>query len=228
MNDVLLDNPVWNALTTEQQVFARGTETFKRYQPGVLSFAACKNPETANPALLDSWLEEGEYFFMVGQLPKIPDNWTVVNTLPCAQMVLTELNTDLKNPDLPMRKLGEKDAEEMFNLINSLQPGYYFKNTRELGTYFGVHDNGKLVAMGGERMRPAGFTELSAVCTHPDYTGRGYAQRIIAALCNEHTQAGITSFLHVALANTRAIRLYEHLGFKQRRTIDFTKLRAGV
>ena len=228
MNYVLLDNPVWNALTTEQQAFARGTGTFKRYQPGVLSFAACENPETANPALLDAWLEEGEYFFLIGQLPEIPGNWTIVTTLPCAQMVLTELNSDIKNPGLPMRKLGEKDAEEMFNLINSLQPGYYFKNTRELGTYFGIHDNGKLVAMAGERQRLAGYTEISAVCTHPGYTGRGLAQQLITALCKEQKQAGITSFLHVALTNTRAIKLYEHLGFKQRRTIDFTKLRTGV
>ncbi|RFS19320.1 GNAT family N-acetyltransferase [Chitinophaga silvatica] len=228
MNDALLNNPVWSALTTEQASFARGGEIFKRFQPGVLSFAACQHPETDNPATLEPWLEENETFYLVGKLPEIPSKWHIINTLPCAQMVLTELNTDLKFSDLPIRRLGEKDSTEMFELINSIQPGYYFKNTHKLGSYFGIHLDGKLVAMAGERMKLAGFTELSAICTHPDYRGRGLAQQLIVALCEEHRQSGSTSFLHVATANTGAIKLYEHMGFRHRTEINFTKLRIGV
>lgn len=225
MNEAILNNPVWGALTTEQIIFGRGNEQFKRYQPGTLAFAGCANPATADPAMLDEWLEAGESFFLIGELPEIPANWQVEFTLPCQQMVLSSLNDHIKSADLPVRILGESDCIEMYELINSLQPGYYFKDTRQLGTYMGIHQDGKLVAMAGERMRMNGFTELSAICTHPDYVGKGYAQHLITALCKQHMETGITSFLHVSSANERAIRLYEHMGFRKRMNINFTKLK---
>ncbi|MDQ0106202.1 ribosomal protein S18 acetylase RimI-like enzyme [Chitinophaga terrae (ex Kim and Jung 2007)] len=224
-NEVLLNNPAWSALTTEQSFFARGNEAFKRYQPGILSFAACADPGNSDPARLDEWLEAGESFYMIGELPAIPGNWKVEFTLPCFQMVLTTLNRNARSGDAPIRILGEADGEEMYELINSLQPGYYLKDTRQLGTYMGIHDNGKLVAMAGERMRMSGFTELSAICTHPSYTGKGYAQQLIIALCEQHKAAGITSFLHVSAANERAVSLYEYMGFRKRTSINFTKLK---
>src|SRR5206468_921875 len=105
------------------------------------------------------------------------------------------------------------------------QPGYYNTGTRLLGSYLGIRQEGRLVAMAGERMRLPGFSELSAICTLAGYTGRGYAQQLIAQLCHLHTKNNIVSFLHVALTNQRAIALYEHMVFFQRRTIIFRKMK---
>ena len=112
----------------------------------------------------------------------------------------------------------------MYRLINQVQPGYYLRNTCQLGSYFGIRKNGKLVAMAGERMRLTGFSELSAICTLPGYTGLGYAQQLMQKLCRLHVAAGIVSFLHVTLSNQRAIRLYRHMGFEKRREIVFRKI----
>jgi predicted GNAT family acetyltransferase len=113
----------------------------------------------------------------------------------------------------------------MFDLINSIQPGYYNIDTPLLGRYYGIRRQGRLIAMAGERMRIPGFSELSAICTDPAHTGHGYAQRLIVHLCQALRAATTTPFLHVALSNQRAISLYEHLGFQHRREISFWRCR---
>jgi predicted GNAT family acetyltransferase len=121
-------------------------------------------------------------------------------------------------------QLTADDKEDMFNLINKVQPGYYELETWQLGNYFGIRRQNKLVAIAGERMRLDGLTEISAICTDPDFTGRRYAQQLIAALCKYNLQQGITPFLHVLETNERAIRLYEYMGFEIRRTISFWQM----
>jgi ribosomal protein S18 acetylase RimI-like enzyme len=107
-----------------------------------------------------------------------------------------------------------------------VQPGYYEPGTYQLGNYFGIRQQNKLVAIAGERMRLDGLTEISAICTDPDYAGRKYAQQLIAALCQHNLQQGLTPFLHVIETNERAIRLYEYMGFVVRRTISFWQIQA--
>jgi len=97
-----------------------------------------------------------------------------------------------------------------------------------MGDYYGIYENGQLVSVTGERMRMPALTEISAVVTHPDFTGRKYAQQLIAFVSNKNLHAGNIPFLHVAETNERAIRIYEHLGFIKRRMINFTKIKRSA
>ncbi|MBC9909987.1 GNAT family N-acetyltransferase [Chitinophaga varians] len=223
-DDQLLDNPVWSALTTVHAAKAQGASHAKRYRKEFLSFIACDHT-AANPLeALQSWINEGESFYLVGELPPLPANWEVTFELPCAQMVLREMmELPVKTP-VEISLLTVADRADMYDLVNRVQPGYYNLDTPSLGTYYGIREEGRLVAMGGERMRMTGFTELSAIVTDPAYTGRGYAQQLITRLCRQHAEEGITSMLHVSIANERAIRLYEHMGFVTRREIMFRKI----
>jgi predicted GNAT family acetyltransferase len=109
-------------------------------------------------------------------------------------------------------------------------PHYFREHTMELGRYFGIYmpdANGdtRLAAIIGERLGTEAYTEMSAICTHPDFNGRGYARRLTALLTNDTIAQGRMPFLHVSHANTRAKRLYEQLGYRLRRNIGFWSLR---
>jgi GNAT superfamily N-acetyltransferase len=228
----MLDNPAWWALNTLHKDFAQGTDHAKRYRKGFLPFIACT--DTLDD--LVPLIEPGEVFYVIGHLPMLPKGWTMEFELPCAQMILPApppiTATHTPTPDNPativaaapppsIETLGPDNATEMFDLINSIQPGYYNINTRQLGNYYGIRDQKKLIAMAGERIQFPGFSELSAICTDPSYTGRSYAQQLITHICREQIASNITPFLHTALTNQRAIKLYEHLGFRHRREISF-------
>ena len=215
-----LDAPAWNALTSAQQTFATGTGHIKRYRRGILPFAACEPGHENAMGALAAMVQPGEIFYLIGGLPTLPDYYTVLKELPCAQMVLPKSVPALETNATVLR-LTANDKEDMFNLINKVQPGYYEPDTYQLGNYFGIRQDGKLVAIAGERMRLDELTEISAICTDPDYTGRKYAQQLITVLCRHNLQQGVTPFLHVIETNERAIRLYEYMGFVVRRTISF-------
>ncbi len=232
--ETALDNPAWSALTTEQAAFAQGTPMALRYKPGILPFVAFAPANTtqppgavdpAAPAALDPYISTGESFYIIGEMPPLPPHWNLELELPCAQLLAPQNLHGMPQPQETIVPLGQADKEEMFQLVSSIQPGYYHPDTRQLGDYYGIRRDGRLIAIAGERMRLTGFSELSAVCTHPEYTGHGYAQQLIAWLCRRQTAAGITPFLHVSLANTRALRLYIHLGFRHRREIVFRRVR---
>ena len=215
-----LDAPAWNALISAQQTFATGTGHVKRDRRGILPFAACEPGYENEIDALAGMIQAGEIFYLIGGLPPLPDHYTVLKELPCAQMVLQKPvpTIEINATVLP---LTANDKEDMFNLINKVQPGYYEPDTYQLGNYFGIRQDGKLIAIAGERMRLNRLTEISAICTDPGYTGRKYAQQLIAALCRHNFQQGITPFLHVIETNSRAIGLYEYMGFVKRRTISF-------
>lgn len=240
-----LDNPAWSALTTAQSAFAEGTQKAKRYKPGILPFAGLAAATTEAAEELDALMAPGETFYLIGELPPLPARWQLELELPCAQLLAPADLHGMPQPQETIVSLGQADKEEMYKLINSIQPGYYHPDTRQLGEYFGIRLKDQLIAMAGERLRltsssgptaaaatglegssvPAAYTELSAICTHPDHTGHGYAQQLIAWLCRRQTANGITPFLHVALSNERALRLYIHLGFRHRREIVFRRIR---
>ncbi len=225
LKENVLDNPAWEALNSVHAQFALGNANAKRYKSEVLPFTGC---EDGSMVTLDPFIEAGESFFIIGdELPVMPSGCTIELELPCAQMLLRKPFAEIQSPgnSVVIEQMNASNAEEMHDLITAVQPGYYNKNTHMLGSYFGIRDGGRLVAMAGERMRINGFSELSAICTLPGYTGRGFAQQLIAKLCNLHASQNVVSFLHVALANQRAIQLYQHLGFEERRTIMFRRIR---
>jgi len=224
--ETALDNPAWWALNSYHASFAVGGDLAKRYQPGILPFAACHPVGQYSMAALDPLIKAGEFFYLIGELPQPPAGWMIELELPCAQMIGPAAIT--ASEDVPISLLGEADKDEMYDLITSAQPGYYNMDTLRLGTYYGIRMNGRLVAMAGERLRLKGYTELSAICTHPEYRGQQYAQRLIARLCRLHYTTGITPFLHVAIRNEQAIRLYEYMGFTHRRQISFWRIRKTI
>jgi len=122
-------------------------------------------------------------------------------------------------------ELGSSESPEMLELTALTKPGPFGTRTHELGTYLGIRDNGRLVAMAGERLKVPGYTEISAVCTHPEHTGKSYARLLMSEIVNRIRARGETPFLHVRQDNTRAIAVYESLGFQSRKLLHFAVLR---
>jgi predicted GNAT family acetyltransferase len=122
-------------------------------------------------------------------------------------------------------ELGIQDSSEMIELTSLTKPGPFGTRTHELGNYLGIRREGKLVAMAGERLKVPGYTEVSAVCTHPDHTGNGYARVLMMEIVRRIRDRGETPFLHVRGDNARAIDLYKLLGFHERKFGHFAVLR---
>ena len=208
-----LDNPAWHALNSKHKDFAIGTAQAKRYSPEIVSFIGFEQ----SPDPLDPFIKEDESFFIIGDLPPLPAHWEMQHDLVCLQMVCEK---SIMAGDAPVIEV-LSDSQEMYELVTKVQPGYYLPGTHRMGDYFGIRQEGKLVAMAGERMRLDGFTELSAIVTLPEFTGRQYARHLITHLVNRNLAAGNIPFLHVSQSNERAIGLYERLGFVTRRKISF-------
>jgi ribosomal protein S18 acetylase RimI-like enzyme len=215
--DDVLDNPVWHALTGSQAVFAERVGRAARYLPEVSVFSALEDPADEH-----CWSDGAELvgpggILVLTDATDVPEGWERAFTIPCLQMVATTLQPE---PDPEATVLGPADVPDMADLIARTDPGPFRDRTPELGTYLGIRRGGALAAMAGERIRPAGWAEVSAVCTDPAYRGQGLAARLVRAVAAGVVERGDTPFLHVATENTNAIRLYEKLGFTERRSLD--------
>ncbi len=139
--------------------------------------------------------------------------------LVCLQMIIDNKIDSAAIDEI--KKLDGEYSDALYNLVNLVQPGYFKRKTELLGDYYGILKNDQLVAVTGERMKMHDYTEVSAVVTHPDHTGKGYAKQLVAYTVNKIFNENKTPCLHVAEINTGAIKLYEKLGFKTRRKISF-------
>lgn len=218
-----LDNPVWHSLNEAHQQFALGEQELKLYPPNVSPFVGINSKDRRILHKLDDYIQTKEPFFIIGDLPDVPpNNYVVQPELICAQMIQTETIEVSVTEEIIY--LNEAYNDPLTELVNFVQPGYFRKDTRLMGDYFGIFKDGQLVAVTGERMRMNGFTEISAVVTHPDFTGRGYAKQLVAHTVNKNLVNGKTSYLHVAASNIQAIGLYEKLGFQHRPKISVWKM----
>lgn len=223
----LLDNPIWNSLRTRQACVALGDEQARRYpaEIGPLSGIAEETPACygALRALL-----AGATDVVVLFLPHAPQpvpGWNLLRSGPIHQMVRGErIPLDLAIPEgVDLRKLDGRDAAAMVELAELTEPGPFRLRTLELGTFYGVFEGGRLAAMAGKRMHLPGHVEVSGVCTHPEARGRGYARLLMSLVIDEIERDDDTAFLHVLIDNP-AIRLYESLGFRIRRSFHFAAL----
>ncbi len=214
-----LNNPVWNSLTTTHQAHCLNLEGFKFYDPKYCPFGAL-NHEEINADALQAYANLTNDFFIVGNRPAThPQNLQLKNELVCNQMVLHEpIQLELKEEIV---LLNDSYQKELIALVNLVQPGYFKDKTPDLGNYYGIFKNNQLVAVTGERMKMANATEISAVVTHPEHSGKGYAKQLVAFVANQIVEEGKIPFLHVAEKNVGAIGLYEKLGFVTRRKISF-------
>jgi ribosomal protein S18 acetylase RimI-like enzyme len=212
-----LDPVIWNALTGPQANMAEVAGTARRFPPAVTTLGALAEPNEEGFASLARLQKPGELTALfLDELPTLLPGWKLAYTTPLAQMVHEGPLPAAKSNGFVM--LGPADAAEMLALAQLTQPGPFGTRTGELGDFIGVRDaSGKLVAMSGVRLHPAGFVEISAVCTHPDHLGKGYAATLMTEIMARIRSRGETPFLHVRENNTRAVQLYERLGFKLRR-----------
>lgn len=222
-----LDQVVLHALTGRQAGFGLEREGVRRFAPEYGVFAALPDHTEVSIAALAALVREHGDVAMVGDvLPAAMPGLTVVSEAQCVQMVAEDLAAP-REPGFEVLALGEPDAAEMLALATLTEPGPFFGKTHQLGRFVGVREGGVLVAMAGERMAPDGFREVSAVCTHPDHRGRGYAAGLMLTVAHRIAGEGDTPFLHSYAHNTGAIRLYETLGFRIRRDIQLTRLTAA-
>jgi ribosomal protein S18 acetylase RimI-like enzyme len=214
-----LDQPIWNALNGPQAKLAESAGSARRFPPAVTTLGALAELNDEGFASLASLQKPGEVTALFLHETLAPRGWKVVHAAPLAQMVY-EGGEPARSAN-GWVKLGPTDGAEMLALAQLTQPGPFGTRTGELGHFIGIRDaSGKLLAMAGERLHVIGFTEISAVCTHPDHLGRGYAAGLMAEIMTRIRERGETPFLHVRTANTRAIQLYERLGFRQRRVFQ--------
>jgi len=223
----LLDNPIWNALNTEQAHLALNHDQARKFHREVSLLGGFSMPSNEAYDSLANLLDIGERVGLFLKVdPQPPPNWKIVVSVPLLQM-LHENGASQPTPSatLPIfHKLGEADVPEMLALTKLTNPGPFATRTCEMGDYFGVRADGVLVAMAGERLRLPGFAEISAVCTHPDHLGQGYAGRLITLLLERIRDRGERAFLHVRPENQRAVELYERLGFRTRVLLQYAVL----
>jgi ribosomal protein S18 acetylase RimI-like enzyme len=219
-----LDNPVFASLTGAHAGLALTKGRAARYPADVSPFGGLPDdPTAADWAAAAALLGPGESIALPGLAAEPPPGWETLWLGEGVQLVAT---SSLKvKPDAQVVPLGPADVPEMLSLTERTKPGPFLPRTIEFGGYLGIRRDGRLIAMAGERLRPAGYTEISAVCTDPGSRGQGLASRLTRAVAAAIAARGDTPFLHATRANTSAIRLYTDLGFAHRRDITFAVLR---
>jgi len=218
--EAVLDNPAYAALCGPHARFAQLRGRVRRYQPDVAPFLGMPSPPSSQ-----DWLDAagliapGSYVAVRLIGAELPAGWQKVDEFDLAQMIGERVAGVDCAEAIP---LGAADVPEMLELVAETEPGPFLARTVELGAYLGIRCDGVLVAMAGERFHLDGWTEISAVCTKPDYRGRGLASQLIGALAAGIQRRSERVFLHVLSTNTGAIGLYQELGFCVRQTATIT------
>ncbi len=212
----ILDNPIWNALNTGNKQFAYGNDQAKYIKRDVGLFAGLKtNSEEELKVLYHLLPMESRVILFTPNEIIISPGWKIKLQKDILQMVYEHEPIPADHTDLIPLK--DKDIPAMKNLAVLTNPGPFLIRTIDYGNYEGIFDGDNLVAMTGQRLQPDPYTEVSAVCTHPDYTGRGYAAKLVRSQISKITTGRRIPFLHVYADNTAACKLYEKLGFQTRK-----------
>ncbi|MZD07479.1 GNAT family N-acetyltransferase [Streptomyces sp. SID5785] len=219
----VLDNPAHAALEGPHAALAERRGRVLRYPLDVSPWLALPDdPGPADWADLAALAGPGAVVPLPGVSVDLPEGWELTADFAGVQLVGDRVDAV---PDPEAVRLTAEDVPEMLDLVARTQPGPFLPRTIELGTYLGIRRGGALVAMAGERLHPPGWTEISAVCTDPDHRGQGLAGRLVRAVAAGIVERGETPFLHTGARNANAIRLYESLGFRLRRTTRFRAAR---
>jgi GNAT superfamily N-acetyltransferase len=227
----LLDNPFFSALDSIHRGVALQHGEVRRYPAEFAPFLGIPHADVALADALDALVPAGDSVLMLGVAPtRLPGGWRLESFADLAQLHCEREIDVIDGPEII--ELGECHRADVLALTALVYPHYFRPRTMELGRYFGMYvpdERGdiRLAAIIGERLGTPDAREMSAICTHPDFLGRGYARRLTAFLTNETLRAGKQPFLHVAYSNARAKALYERMGYTLRRDIPFMALRRG-
>ncbi len=218
-----LDHPIWSALTTRQASIAEGGPLAWRYPAEIAPFAAIADNSKASFAALAVLIPpSGRAVLCTVDPVTPPESLSALLTKPVEQMVMASVCSD--TPPSALVTLGAADVPEMLELVALTNPGPFGVRTHELGRFQGLREGGRLVAMAGERMKLDGFTEITAICTHPDHRGRGHARILLEAVAHGIAARGETPFLHVFADNHAAIALYLRCGLTIRKRLHIMAL----
>jgi ribosomal protein S18 acetylase RimI-like enzyme len=218
----VLDNAVWWSLLSEHRHLAETHGRAARYRDVVSPFSAVESFDE------DAWNDlhtlvggSSPCVLLGADIPTaLPPGWSLQARGTARQMHVDPHEIDERDP-IDIRSLMTDDVPQMLELASLTQPGPFLPSTIAMGSYFGHFKDGLLVAMAGERLRPDGFAEVSAVCTHPVAQRQGLASALTNRVARGIIEKGRRPFLHVAESNEKARRVYEGLGFRQRRLVEF-------
>lgn len=211
----LLGNIVWHALSGPQRQFSAGTETARRYAPGFSPIVGFADQDRPDFEALRPYCEPEEHFYCDGWSGPAPAGWRIEAESTMFKMIWDGgplPGGDDSEADIVA--LGPRHAQQALELATLTRPGPFGPRTLELGAYFGIFDGERLVAMAGERMAAGPLREISGVCTHPDFQGRGWARRLMLQAMRGLMRRGETPFLHVMSENPTAHALYRRMGFR--------------
>lgn len=220
-----LDNPFWSSLRSRHRMLALCEGEAARYPGEYAPFLGVADAGADVAVALAALVEPGESVYLLGVAPRPPAGWRLEAFRPLAQMTCAHPIARVEGP--PIVELSAAHRADVLALTALVYPHYFRARTMELGRYFGIYEDGRLAAMIGERLGTETARELSAICTHPDFGGRGYARRLTAMLTNDLLDRGQQPFLHVSQENLPAKALYERIGYRVRREIPFWSLRRG-
>lgn len=216
-----LDNPIWNALRTGNHALALGDQQARILPPDVGAFAGLANYSPSAFANLHELLPTGGLAVLfTAEAIDLPTGWKPLLHRDLLQLVYPALTAPPVADDSHLIALQNQDVPAMLALTALTNPGPFLARTIDFGQYYGVFQDGQLVAMAGQRLQPSPYVEISAVCTHPAHLGKGYANQLLRHQIKLILAAGRTPFLHVYENNTRAYALYQQLGFQLRKQMQ--------
>jgi ribosomal protein S18 acetylase RimI-like enzyme len=209
----LLDNVMWNCLAGPHAKFASGAGGVRRYAKGFSAILGFEDPLEPDFETLSNYCEPGEHFYCDQWTGVPPRGWQIDREALMLKMVW-DASMPPEDPAPDAIRLRPEHYPLAMALAHELNPGPFGPRTPELGEYFGYFDGPRLIAMAGERMEAGSLRELSAVCVHPDFQGRGLARALSLKVIHRQMARGLTPFLHVLSPNTPARALYEKMGFR--------------
>ena len=225
--DHILDRPAWSALTSRHAALSQGGDLARRYDPTIVPFAAARDDSEQSLQALGELPGSDESLVFVQADPIVlPRGFVATLTADGVQMILKRVPQ--KVSDERIERLTEADAAEMLELATLTKPGPFTLRAQALGEFWGVKMDGRLAAMAGERMKADGFTEVSGVCTHPDFQGRGLGKLLSIFMTQRVLDRGETPFLHAFATNKAAISLYKSIGFELRSMMNVAAIRRGM